>query len=127
MVKKQSDAAIAAFLANGGKVTSCPTANADAIPLRRLHRLAEQAAEQGQPVNVLARRNGERVDPAAADRRTARESERDYQDMCRMERQSEQAAAMGGMCVGFDEYGDAVSRADLDYRPRRRVRRRRSR
>jgi len=37
--------AMAAFLARGGKVTKCPTREANATPLRTLRRQAEQAAE----------------------------------------------------------------------------------
>lgn len=108
-IKKQTSAdAIAAFLANGGKVTKCPAGEANATPLRKLRQRSERAAEAGQAANVLARRGDRIVDPSAEER-SYQASENAY------ERMAEEAGAMGGACVGFDEYGHAVSRYDLDW------------
>jgi hypothetical protein len=107
-VKKQNSDAIAAFLAKGGKITKCPDGKANATPLRKLRQRSERAAEAGQAANVLARRGNEIIDPSAEER-SYQASESAY------ERMAEEAGAMGGACVGFDEYGHAVSRYDLDW------------
>jgi len=103
--KKQNTDAIAAFLANGGKVTKCPAREGNATPLRKLRKQAERAAECGQTPNVIARRGGAVID-ASAEERAYLAAEN------RAEMQAEECAAMGGACVGFDEYGHAVSRYD---------------
>jgi hypothetical protein len=52
--KPDSSAALAAFLAKGGKVTTCPPAEGNAVPLRRLRKLAEECPT-GRPLGSQGR------------------------------------------------------------------------
>jgi hypothetical protein len=65
MSKTQNTAdALAAFLAKGGQITKCEPGEANARSLRQLRKDVDRAIENGQSANVLARRNGQLVNPA---------------------------------------------------------------
>ncbi len=86
-MKKQNDEAMRAFLQQGGRIKNGGTSDQQAPSLVKMRRDADQAS---------------------GERRRYRDDESRY------ERQREEAGAMGGGCVGFDEFGHAVSRADLE-------------